>query len=301
MNMKTTIVTIIAALIAVSIVSCGRNDNQFDATGTFEAVETIVSAEANGVIKEFKIEEGQQLESGQVIGYIDTMQLSLKKKQLEAQMAATLRRKPNILAETAALHEDLKQAKREQNRIANLVKADAATRKQLDDAGSQVNVIRKKIAAQQTFLANTAESLSDEAASLQAQVAQIDDQLGKSKIVNQTAGSVITKYAEKGEMAANGKALYKIADLSTITLRAYVTGEQFAKIKIGQNVKVYTDADASDYKVYDGAIEWVSSKAEFTPKTIQTKEERANLVYAIKIRVKNDGLLKIGMYGEVKF
>jgi HlyD family secretion protein len=228
------------------------------------------------------------------------MQLSLRKKQLEAQMAATLRRKPNIPAETAALQADLKQAKREQQRIANLVKADAATRKQLDDAGSQVEVIRKKIAAQQTTLANTSSSLTDEAEALKAQIEQIDDQLKKSKITNEVNGSVITKYAEVNEMASNGKALYKIADLSTITLRAYVTGDQFAKIKVGQSVKVYTDADASDYKIYDGTIEWISDKAEFTPKTIQTKQERANLVYAIKVGVKNDGLLKIGMYGEIK-
>jgi HlyD family secretion protein len=299
--MKTTVIRIIAAIIAVTIVSCGNKENQFDATGTFEAVETVVSAEATGVIKEFKIEEGQQLEPGQFIGYIDTIQLSLKKKQLKAQMAATLGRKPNIPAETAALQADLKQAKREQQRIANLVKADAATRKQLDDAGSQIEIIGKKITALQTTLANTAESLTEEAESLHAQIAQVDDQLAKSKIVNKVNGSVIKKYAEVNEMASTGKALYKIADLSTITLRAYVTGDQFAKIKVGQNVKIYTDADASDYKVYDGTIEWISNKAEFTPKTIQTKQERANLVYAIKVRVKNDGLLKIGMYGEVKF
>jgi len=287
-------------LAAIFFTSCGNGESQFDATGTFEAVETIVSAEANGVIKEFDIEEGQTLESGQVVGYIDTVQLSLKKKQLEAQMAATLRRKPDISAELAALREDLKQARREQKRIANLVKADAATRKQLDDAGSQVDVILKKIAAQQTSLGNSSSSLSDEAESLRAQIAQIEDQLHKSRILNPVSGSVITKYAERGEMASTGKALYKVADLSEITLRAYVTGEQFAKIKLGQKVKVYIDTDAADYKTYDGTIQWISDKAEFTPKTIQTKDERANLVYAIKIRVKNDGLLKIGMYGEVK-
>lgn len=299
--MKTTIITLLAAALAIMLVSCGNNDNQFDATGTFEAVETIVSAQANGTIKEFHVEEGQTLDAGQIVGLVDTVQLSLKKKQLEAQMAATLRRRPNIPAEIAALQEDLKQARREQNRISNLVKADAATKKQLDDAGSQVEVIRKKIAAQETSLGRSSSSLTEEAESLRAQIAQIDDQLAKSRIVNEVGGSVLTKYAEQGEMASNGKALYKVADLSEITLRAYVTGEQFATIKIGQNVKVYIDADAADYKVYDGTVQWISSKAEFTPKTIQTKDERANLVYAVKIRVKNDGLLKIGMYGEVKF
>lgn len=295
--MKTVLITIIAAF---AIASCGNNENQFDATGTFEAVETIVSAQANGEIKAFNVEEGQQLESGQAIGYIDTMQLSLKKKQLEAQMAATLRRKPDITAEIAALQEDLKQARREQHRIANLVKADAATGKQLDDAGSAVDVIRKKIAAQQTSLGNSSSSLSDEAESLEAQIAQIDDQIAKSRIVNEVRGRVIMKYAEANEVASTGKALYKIADLSTITLRAYVSGDQYAKIKVGQKVKVFVDASADDYKTYEGTVEWISDKAEFTPKTIQTKEERANLVYAIKVGVKNDGLLKIGMYGEIK-
>lgn len=298
MKMKTTF--IIATIAAFALTSCGNNENQFDATGTFEAVETIVSAEANGAIKEFKVEEGQELEAGQVVGYIDTVQLSLKKKQLEAQMAATLRRKPDIPTEIAALQEDLKRARREQNRMANLVKADAATKKQLDDARSQVDIIRKKITAQQTSLGNANASLTDEAASLKAQIEQIDDQLAKSKIVNETKGTVITKYAEANEMTSTGKALYKVADMSTITLRAYVTGDQFAKIKVGQKVKVFVDANADDYKTYEGTIEWISDKAEFTPKTIQTKDERANLVYAIKVRVKNDGILKIGMYGEIK-
>lgn len=292
---------IIIAIAALTLVSCGNNDNQFDATGTFEAVETIVSAEANGTIKTLKIEEGQQLQAGQSIGYIDTVQLSLKKKQIEAQVAAVLSRKPNIGTETAALQEELRHAKQEQNRIASLVKADAATRKQLDDATSQIEVIRKRIAAQQTILGTTSASLTDEAQALAAQLEQIDDQLAKSAIINPINGSVLTKYAEVNEMAATGKPLYKIADMSTITLRAYVTGSQFSQVKIGQKVKVFVDSDSEDYRSYDGTIEWISDKAEFTPKTIQTKDERANLVYAIKVKVKNDGLLKIGMYGEIKF
>jgi HlyD family secretion protein len=280
--------------------SCGNTENEFDATGTFEAVETIVPAQANGIIKEFKIEEGQDLNAGQVIGYIDTMQLSLKKKQLEAQISAVLSKKPNVSTETAALHEDLKQAKREKQRLENLVKADAATQKQLDDAGTHVDVVQKKIAALQTSLAHSTSSLSGEALALKAQIDQINDQLAKSNIINEVNGNVIEKYAEVNEMASNGKALYKIADLSTITLRVYITGGQLAKIKTGQKVKVFVDADAGNYKNYVGTIEWISNKAEFTPKTIQTKEERANLVYAVKIKVKNDGMLKIGMYGEIK-
>lgn len=296
--MKTKLSIIIAASL---FASCGNHDNQFDATGTFEAVETIVSAEAGGIIKEFRIEEGQQLEAGETIGHIDTIQLSLQKKQIEAQVRSVLSRKPNIATETAALQEELKQARREKDRIANLVKADAATRKQLDDATSQIEVIRKRINAQQTSLGTATASLEDEAQALTAQLGQINDQIAKSTIVNEVNGSVITKYAEANEMASNGKPLYKIADLSTLTLRAYVTGGQFAKVKRNQKVTVYIDADPETYKTYEGVVEWISDKAEFTPKTIQTKDERANLVYAIKIRVKNDGLLKIGMYGEIKF
>jgi HlyD family secretion protein len=291
---------LIIGIVAFAMASCGNTENEFDATGTFEAVETIVPAQANGIIKEFKIEEGQDLNAGQVIGYIDTMQLSLKKKQLEAQISAVLSKKPNVSTETAALHEDLKQAKREKQRLENLVKADAATQKQLDDAGTHVDVVQKKIAALQTSLAHSTSSLSGEALALKAQIDQINDQLAKSNIINEVNGNVIEKYAEVNEMASNGKALYKIADLSTITLRVYITGGQLAKIKTGQKVKVFVDADAGNYKNYVGTIEWISNKAEFTPKTIQTKEERANLVYAVKIKVKNDGMLKIGMYGEIK-
>ena len=296
--MKKTIIPIIAA---ISLISCGEKDKQFDATGTFEAVETIVSAEASGTIKQFKIEEGQQLKAGDMIGYIDSTQLYLRKKQLQAQIGSVLSKKPNITSQVASLHEELKHAIKEQSRMAGLVKADAATQKQLDDAASQVDIIRKKIEAQQSALGATTSSLNEDAQSLQVQIEQINDQLAKSKIVNEVDGNVITKFAETNEMAAVGKPLYKIADLSSIVLRAYISGGQFAKVKTGQKVKVMVDADKDRYKAYEGTIEWISDKAEFTPKTIQTKDERANIVYAIKVKVKNDGLLKIGMYGELQF
>ncbi|HMK06218.1 MAG TPA: HlyD family efflux transporter periplasmic adaptor subunit [Flavobacterium sp.] len=296
--MKKTIIPIIAAIL---LISCGGKEKQFDATGTFEAVETIVSAEASGTIRQFKIEEGQQLKPGDVIGYIDSTQLYLKKKQLQAQISSVLSKKPNITSQVASLHEELKHAIKEQSRMASLVKADAATQKQFDDAASQVDVIRKKIEAQQSALGTTTSSLNEDAQSLQVQIEQINDQLAKSKIVNEVDGNVITKFTETNEMAAVGKPLYKIADLSSIVLRAYISGDQFAKVKIGEKVKVMVDADKDHYKTYEGTIEWISDKAEFTPKTIQTKDERANLVYAIKVKVRNDGLLKIGMYGELQF
>lgn len=291
--------TIIIA--AIFFGSCTSNKNPYDASGTFEAVETIVSAEATGVIREFKIEEGQDLDANTIVGYIDSTQLYLKKKQLQAQISAVLSKRPNVSAQIASYQEQLRQAEREQQRITNLLKADAATQKQLDDANAQVSIIRKQIEAQESSLGITSRSISEESSPLGIQVAQLNDQLAKSKIINEVKGTVLTKYSKVNEMAVSGKPLYKIADLSEITLRAYITGDQLPALKIDQHVTVLVDAAGGSYKEYSGTVQWISNKAEFTPKTIQTKNERANLVYAVKIRVKNDGLIKIGMYGEVKF
>ena len=293
--------TITFVIIATALSSCSKNKETYDASGTFEAVETIVSAEAAGTIKALDLEEGQELKAGQTVGYIDSVQLYLRKKQLQAQMRAVLSRKPNVGAQTAALQEQLRQAQREQRRVANLVKADAATQKQLDDANSQIAVIRKQLSAQESSLDITSGSLNEEVKPLSVQIQQLDDQLAKSKIVNEVNGVVLSKYAEVNEVTAVGKPIYKIAALNTILLRAYITGDQILGVKTGQQVKVLVDDSKDTYKTYPGTVEWVSSKAEFTPKTIQTKDERANLVYAIKVRVKNDGFLKIGMYGEVQF
>lgn len=288
-------------LCAFTLMSCNRNANKYDASGTFESVETIVSSEATGTIRMLNIEEGQVLNPGDDIGYIDSTQLYLRKKQLLAQVTALLSKKPDVAAQLAALNEQLKQALTEQQRMARLVKADAATTKQLDDMNAQVAIIKKQIAAQESALGITVNSLNEETLPLTIQVEQLNDQLAKCRIINPVKGTVLTKYAEDHETTAMGKPLYKIADLSEIILRAYVTGDQFASIKNGQQVKVLVDDINGTYREYPGIIEWISDKAEFTPKTIQTKDERANLVYAIKIRVKNDGKLKIGMYGEVQF
>jgi HlyD family secretion protein len=279
--------------------SCTDDKLPYDASGSFEAVETIVSAEANGVIKKLSLEEGQALHAGQDMGYIDTIQLYLKKKQLEAQAMAVLSKRPNVAAEMAALQEELRHAKREHERLVNLVKADAATPKQLDDATAELNIIKKRITAQQSSLGITSTSLQEETNPLYAQIEQLNDQLAKSKIINPVKGTVLTKYVEENEMATVGKPLYRIADISSIILRAYISGEKFSNIKVGQHVRVQIDQGKDSFKEYPGVIEWVSDKAEFTPKTIQTKDERANLVYAIKVRVKNDGYLKIGMYGQI--
>lgn len=283
------------------LASCADKQQIYDASGTFEAVETIISAEANGVIRELAVEEGQQLSAGQTVGYIDSTQLYLKKRQLEAQIDVVLSKKPNIATQLAALREQLSQAVRERKRIARMAEADAATPKQLDDANAQVAIVRKQIAAQQSNLGISASSLTREVVPLEMQIAQLDDQLAKSRIVNPLTGTVLVKYAEVNETAAVGKPMYKIADLSTIILRAYVTGPQFTQLRLNQEVTVLVDDADEAHREYPGTVAWISDQAEFTPKTIQTKDEREHLVYAIKIKVKNDGLLKIGMYGEVKF
>lgn len=298
---------------AVAALGCNGQKNPYDASGTFEAVETIVSAEATGRIMALNLEEGQQLKAGQTVGYIDSLQLHLRKKQLEAQIRATGSRVPDIVAQTNVYKQQIAVSQvrldnllHEQKRVQSLLKADAATPKQLDDINAQVaelqkqlDVIRKQDAAQTSVLKTQTSGLRADVLPLYVQIEQINDQLSKARIVNEVNGTVLTKYAEANEVASAGKPLYKIADLSTVILRAYLTGDQLSGVQLNQAVKVLVDSSAGQYRELPGTIEWISSKAEFTPKTIQTKDERANLVYAVKIRVKNDGYLKIGMYGEV--
>lgn len=294
-----TIIYLLASVIALA--ACNKTNNTADASGTFEAVETIISAEASGLLKEFKTEEGQELKQGQAIGFIDTVQLYLKKKQLLSQIKSVLSQKPDIAVQVAALQTQLQNYEKEKVRFTNLVKADAATQKQLDDINAQIEVVKKQIDAQQSSLGITSQSIHEQTLPLDVQIEQLNDQIAKSRIVNPMNGTVLSKYTEPNEVVALGKPLYKIADLSSMTLRAYVSGNQLPLIKLNQPVKVMIDDKDGALKEYTGEITWISSKAEFTPKTIQTKDERANLVYAIKVKVKNDGFLKIGMYGEVKF
>lgn len=283
------------------LASCGNKEKGFDATGSFEAIETIVSAEAAGKLLAFDIEEGKELKAGQYIGYVDSTQTYLKKEQVAAQIKALLSKKPIVSTQIAALMEQLRAAEREQKRVSALVKADAATPKQLDDANSAIDVIKKQIEAQRSSLEISTRGISNDAYPLTIQITQLNDQLEKCRIINPVKGTVLSKYAEVNEMTAPGKPLYKVADLSTIILRAYITGDQLAKVKLNQELTVMTDDGNGGYKETKGVISWISDKAEFTPKTIQTKDERANMVYAIKVTVKNDGSYKIGMYGEVKF
>ncbi len=291
----------VTILLSIGLFSCGRNPNEYDASGNFEANETIISSEATGKILQLNLEEGLQLAAGEKVGYIDTTQLFLRKKQLQYSIRALLAKRPDTASQLSTIQKQMETANYEKRRVESLLKDDAATKKQLDDLIAQTDLLQKQYHALQTSLTITNQSILSETFPLQAQIEQLDDLIKKSIIINPIVGTVLTKYAEQEEVITTGKALYKIADLSIILIRAYISGDQLTSIKLGQTVKIAVDDVNAGSKIYDGIIEWVSDRAEFTPKTIQTKEERANLVYAVKIRVKNDGFLKIGMYGDVKF
>lgn len=281
--------------------ACGDEEKDFDATGIFESTEVVVSSEANGKIMALQIEEGDQLVVGQQVGFVDSVLLFLKKRQLEAQVRSIGSRRMDIAKQVAATREQIAKAELERTRSLNLLKQHAGTQKQLDDIESQLSVLKKQLAAQLSTLNLGNQGVTEETDAAEIQIRQIEDQLAKCRIISPISGTVLTKYAEQGEVTAQGKPLFKMADMQHVFLRAYVSGDQLSTVKLGQPVKVYADYGAEERKEYSGRITWISGQAEFTPKTIQTRDERANLVYAVKIAVENDGLLKLGMYGEVKF
>ncbi|MFP7654858.1 HlyD family secretion protein [Chryseobacterium proteolyticum] len=296
------------------LTACQQKDN-FDASGNFEADEVIVSAQQNGELISYSVQEGSQLHAGSKVGQIDVKVATLQKEQAEASIGALNQKTNNadeqnllIKKQLAVQEAQLAQQLRERIRTANLLKADAATRKQLDDIDAAIDQLRKQIEAtrQQRSVNNSTvntqnRSILSEKAPLEKTAAQFQEQINKGQIINPVNGVVLVNYALKGEMQLIGKPLYKIADISTLDLRAYITGVQLPQVKIGQQVKVRIDQGKNGFREYKGSIQWISSQSEFSPKNIQTKDERANLVYAIKVRVKNDGYLKIGMYGEVVF
>lgn len=281
--------------------ACGNGAPKYDATGTFETTEVLVSAEASGRLLYFDIEEGMLLKAGEEVGVVDTVQLYLKKLQLEASLKSVEEQRPDILKQVAATKEQISAAQRERNRVANLLKVGAANQKQLDDAEDQLEVLRKQLVAQNSTLSNSHQSLTWQSSSVGIQVAQVEDQLKKCHITSPIIGTVLAKYAEAGELTAMGTPLFKVADTEQMYLRAYITSEQLSQVKLGQKVTVFSDYGTDEHKQYPGVVTWMSDTSEFTPKTILTKNERANLVYAVKIAVHNDGLLKIGMYGGVEF
>lgn len=292
---------IVGLVLIIFISSCKKTNGDYDASGSFESTEIIVSSETSGRILAFLPEEGDQLTLNQEVVVIDSTQLYLKKLQLNASLKALESRRPDLQKQIAAIEQQIATAKMEKKRVENLVKANAATTKQLDDINAQILVLEKQLTASKSSIETTNQGISGEAEALRMQVMQIDDQLRKCRVGSPIAGTVLTKYAETGELAVPGKALFKIADTENMILRAYITADQLTQIKVGQKVKVLADFAEDDQKEYAGLVSWISSKSEFTPKTIQTRNERANLVYAVKIRVKNDGYLKIGMYASVLF
>lgn len=288
-------------IITLVLASCTAGNHTPDAYGNFEATEVVVSAQASGKVMQLDITEGQSLEKSKVVGYVDTMQLHLKQEQLKASIAALLSKAPDIPTQINVLREQITALDVEKRRLNNLFAAEAATQKQLDDVNSQIDILKKQISAQTSTLNIQSKSILSETEPLKKQIEQLEDQINKSIIVNPISGVVLTKYVEKEEVVTFGKPLYRIADISNMILQAYVSGSQLSQIAIGQPVRVLIDQDEDTYKELDGNISWIAFKAEFTPKTIQTKDERVNLVYAVKVMVKNDGGLKIGMPGEVVF
>ena len=287
--------------ILLLFLSCGNGEGDYDATGSFEATEIIVSSEANGRIIELDINEGDQLQKEQIVGYIDSTQLYLQKMSLLSNAKGIIAQQPDINAQTAALKDQINSLKREKARVERLVAANAANQKQLDDIESELEIVESKLSAQKSTLQKSSAHITAQSSTLEIQVAQINNQLEKTRITSHISGTVLNRFAKAGELATMGTPLFKIANIGEMFLRAYVTNDQLAKIKLNDVVTVSVDDGEGNMKSYKGIISWISNKSEFTPKTIQTKNERANLVYALKIAVQNDGYLKIGMYGEVKF
>ncbi len=292
---------IILGTMAAWMTACENANPEYDATGVFETTEVIVSAQGNGEIMQLTIEEGSEVSPNELLGHIDTIQLSLKRQQLTATLSATESRKLDVNKQLASIRQQIANLKTEQLRYEKLVKANAASQKQLDDINYNLEVLHKQLSATSEQIGSSNSSLSGQSAGIAAQVAQIDKQIEDCLITSPIKGIILSKYAEQGEFAIPGRALFKVGDISDIKLRAYISAPQLTSLQIGQKVKVYADFGETDCKEYEGTVTWISAEAEFTPKTIQTRDERSNLVYAIKIAVKNDGMIKRGMYGNVKF
>ena len=290
-------------VVAIGLVlgACTSQEEQYDASGIFETTEVIVSAKGTGELQSFQVEEGQAVRQGEVLGWIDTLQLSLKDRQLAASLLATESKRLDEKRQVAHLRQQIENLQREKERFTTLLNAKATTAKQVDDIDYQIKVLQNQLVATQEQINSSNSSLSRQSESIQAQRAQMEDQIRNAMISSPITGTVLTKYAEQGEFAVPGKALFKVADVSQMKLRAYITADQLTQLQIGQAVAVYADRGITDRKRYAGRVVWIADKAEFTPKTIQTRNERANLVYAVKIAVENDGFIKRGMYGEVRF
>ncbi len=291
---------LIMAGVAAAMAACTTGEKEYDATGTFEATETTVSAEQSGTLLTFDIEEGDSVVAGREVGLIDTTQTWLQIQQAIASKAVYQSQKPDMETQIAATRQQLAKARREQQRYQELVADGAAPSKMLDDAANQVKVLERQLEAQISALTTQHTTLNSQSSAVDVQVSQLRDKLRKCHIVVPLSGTVLEKYVEQDEFVAVGKPLFKLADTRQMFLRAYVTSAQLQHIKVGQQVKVFADYGNGQKKEYAGTVSWISSRSEFTPKTILTDDERADLVYAVKVAVVSDGYIKIGMYGELK-
>lgn len=301
MNLTTKHGVVLLASLLLTATACNRNRSQYDATGNFEATEVIVSSEVNGRILAFPVSEGDVLTAGAEAGLIDSTQLHLQRLQIESNIRALRSSRPDVEQQLAPLEEQLAKQRREKQRVENLLQADVTTGKQLDDISSAISVLEKQLDAQRTSLQNSVTGIDAQIAAAEAQLGQLEEQLAKCRISSPIDGTVLAKYAQAGELAIAGKPLMKVADVAHIYLRAYLLSSQLANVKLGQPVKVYADFGKGSVRTYEGTVTWISDQSEFTPKNIVTADDRANMVYAVKIAVPNDGYLKIGMYGGINF
>ena len=290
------IVNILAAIIAVSC----SNESDYDAQGTFEATEVVISAEGTGRILNFDIVEGEAIEANSKVGDIDSLQLHLQREQLKAQQVALLSSRPDKEKQVASLRSQIAKQRAELQRVENMLRDGAATTKQRDDIEAQIDILEGQLSATLSTIDNNTSTINENAAALEAQIAALDDRIAKCRISSAVGGTVLVKYAEEGEFTTVGKPLMKVANLEDIYLRAYFTSDQLSKVNLGDEVTVTANFGGDERYDYKGRVAWISAESEFTPKSIQTKDSRANLVYAVKIAVKNDGRLKIGLAGEVK-
>ena len=290
------VIYILATIVAVSC----SNEADYDAQGTFEATEVVISAEGTGRILNFDIVEGEAIESNSTVGAIDSLQLHLQREQLKAQQVALLSSRPDKEKQVASLRSQIAKQRAELQRVENMLRDGAATTKQRDDIEAQIDILEGQLSATLSTIDNNTSTINENAAALEAQMAALDDRIAKCRISSAVDGTVLVKYAEEGEFTTVGKPLMKVANLKDIYLRAYFTSDQLAKVNLGDEVMVTADFGGDERYDYKGRVAWISAESEFTPKSIQTKDSRANLVYAVKIAVKNDGRLKIGLAGEVK-
>ena len=296
--MKKTVL-VLFSIFVLALASC-RNSEKYDATGLFEATTVTVSAETSGKLVSFAVDEGDSLEIGQQVGLVDTTLLVLQRKQLHSQQLSTEKSSPDIAAQAAALRSQIAHQQNECDRIARLLANGAATQKQSDDANAGLRTLRGQLEGLLSTLDKNRSSITESASALQYQKEQVEEQIRKSRIIAPITGTVLQKYAEQGEYATPGRPLFKMANLNDIYLRCYFTASQLAHIRIGQEVTVIADFGGNEQYEYAGKIIWIAQESEFTPKSIQTQDSRSNLVYAVKVAVKNDGRLKLGQYGEVR-